>query len=51
MNPILTTTALLNMHIHSLPAGGAFGTVSVVTAEHKAAAALDFEMCRAYIYL
>ncbi len=33
----LTTTALLNMHIHSLPAGGAFGTVSTVTAEHKAA--------------
>ncbi len=24
MNTLLTTTALLNMHIHSLPAGGAF---------------------------
>ncbi len=37
MNTLLTTTALLNMHIHSLPVGGAFGTVSTVTAEHKAA--------------
>ncbi len=37
MNTLLTTTALLNMHIHSLPAGGAFGPVSPVTAEHKAA--------------
>ncbi len=36
MNTLLTTTALLKMHIHSLPAGGAFGTVSAVTAEHKA---------------
>ncbi len=36
MNTLLTTTVLLNMHIHSLPAGGAFGTVSAVTAEYKA---------------
>ncbi len=36
MNTLLTTTALLNMQIHSLPAGGAFGTVSAVTAEYKA---------------
>ncbi len=35
MNNLLTTTALLN--IHFLPAGGAFGTVSTVTAEHKTA--------------
>ncbi len=36
MNALLTTTDLLNMQIHSLPAGGAFGTVSAVTAEYKA---------------
>ncbi len=51
MNTLLTTTALLNMHIHSLPAGGAFRTVSAVTAEHKESrAALDFETCSAHIY-
>ncbi len=52
MNTLLTTTALLNMHIHSLPAGGAFGTVFAVTAEHKAAQHRTLnETCSAHIYL
>ncbi len=49
MNTLLTTTALLNKQIHSLPAWGAFGTVSTVTSEHKAATGL-WKVQRSFIY-